>query len=63
MRHISIKFSTFDLPKAIEERKVLLKFLPLFRLQVEYHGTLKPAENFNPAEDAETLKKAMKGFG
>ncbi|XP_078350996.1 uncharacterized protein LOC144635778 isoform X3 [Oculina patagonica] len=29
----------------------------------EYHGTLKPAANFNAAEDAEALKKAMKGFG
>ncbi|XP_022810237.1 uncharacterized protein LOC111347232 [Stylophora pistillata] len=31
--------------------------------KTEHHGTLKPADNFNAAEDAETLKKAMKGFG
>lgn len=24
---------------------------------------MKPADNFNAADDAETLKKAMKGFG
>lgn len=32
-------------------------------LQAEYHGTLKPVDNFNAAEDAEALKKSMKGFG
>lgn len=32
-------------------------------LQADYHGTLKPVDNFNAAEDAEALKKSMKGFG
>lgn len=32
-------------------------------LQAEYHGTLKPVDNFNAAEDAGALKKSMKGFG
>ncbi|KAM7451307.1 hypothetical protein ABFA07_000987 [Porites harrisoni] len=31
--------------------------------KAEYHGTLKPVDNFNAAEDAEALKKSMKGFG
>ena len=31
--------------------------------KAEYHGTLQPADNLNAAEDPETLKKAMKGFG
>ncbi|XP_068684036.1 uncharacterized protein [Montipora foliosa] len=46
-----------DEEKRDEERPQLSTEKP------EYHGTLKPAENFNPTEDAETLKNAMKGFG
>jgi len=32
-------------------------------LQPEYHGTLKPAENFDAEKDAEALRKAMQGYG
>ena len=38
-------------------------WVPASSLKHEYHGTLKPADNFNPSEDAEALKNAMKGFG
>ena len=30
---------------------------------MEYHGTLKSADNFDAAADAAALKKAMNGFG
>ncbi|XP_068729608.1 uncharacterized protein [Montipora capricornis] len=29
----------------------------------EFHGTLKPANNFDPGKDAEALRKAMEGSG
>lgn len=29
----------------------------------EFHGTLKPADNFDPGKDAEALRKAMAGSG
>ena len=32
-------------------------------LQPKYHGTLKPADNFDAEKDAEALKKAMQGSG
>lgn len=32
-------------------------------LQIEYHGTVVAAKNFDAVRDAERLKKAMKGFG
>ena len=37
----------------------------LFFLKPEpkFHGTLKPADNFNPEKDAEALRKAMQGSG
>ncbi|XP_020605141.1 uncharacterized protein LOC110043977 isoform X1 [Orbicella faveolata] len=46
-----------------QEEKKKEERLQLTVEKTENHGTLKPADNFNAADDAETLKKAMKGFG
>ena len=43
---------------------LLLKLTFLcFHVQIDYQGTLRPAENFDAADDAVKLKNAMKGLG
>ena len=60
---LSCLYSATDVIARDHEYSMRFEQLEYFRTQAEYHGTLKPADNFNAAEDAETLKKAMKGFG
>ena len=32
-------------------------------MQIKYHGSIKPVANFNAEQDAQILRKAMKGLG
>ena len=56
-------FYVYCIEQGPRQVQYLYSSLSSFHLQPEYHGTLKPADNFNAKEDAESLKKAMKGFG
>lgn len=40
-----------------------LTYSTISLLQPKYHGTLKPADNFDAEKDADALKKAMQGSG
>jgi len=62
MAHVSFCFNFLSKPHFLS-CFCLIRILTLFLQYPGSQGTVKPFPGFNPQEDAQALRKAMKGFG